>query len=39
VVAFLSGFERIIDPARELLNFYRRLAQARVQFGLLQAVT
>lgn len=39
VVAFLSGFERIIDPARELLNFYRRLAQARVQFGLLEAVT
>lgn len=38
VVAFLSGFERITDPARELLNFYRRLAQARVQFGLLQAV-
>lgn len=38
VVAFLSGFERIADPARELLNFYRRLAQARVQFGLLLAV-
>lgn len=38
VVAFLSGFERITDPARELLNFYRRLAQARVQLGLLQAV-
>lgn len=39
VVAFLSGFERVADPSRELLNFYRRLAQARVQFGLLRAVT
>jgi ABC-type bacteriocin/lantibiotic exporter with double-glycine peptidase domain len=39
VVAFLSGLERITDPARELLNFYRRLAQARVQFGLLEAAT
>lgn len=39
IVAFLSGFERILDPTRELLNFYRRMRQTRVQYQLiLQAV-
>ena len=35
VVAFISGFEKIMDPARELLNFYRRMAQIRVQYRLI----
>ena len=35
VVAFISGFEKIMDPARELLNFYRRMAQMRVQYRLI----
>ncbi|MDA0218675.1 MAG: ABC transporter ATP-binding protein [Proteobacteria bacterium] len=37
VVAFISGFEKIMDPARELLNFYRRMAQMRVQYRLIVA--
>lgn len=36
IVAFLSGYERMIDPARDLLNFYRRLAIMRVQYGLVR---
>jgi len=36
VVAFISGFERIIEPARELLNFYRQQSQMRVQYGLIR---
>ena len=35
VVAFISGYEKIMDPARELLNFYRRMAQMRVQYRLI----
>ena len=35
VVAFASGFERLIDPARELLGFYRRWSQMRVQHRLI----
>ncbi len=35
VVAFISGFERIIEPARELLNFYRQQSQMRVQYVLM----
>ncbi len=38
VVAFMSGFERISEPARELMNFYRQQAQMRVQYRLLQEV-
>ena len=37
VVAFISGFEKIMGPARELLNFYRRMAQMRVQYRLIVA--
>ncbi|MCR9218718.1 MAG: ABC transporter ATP-binding protein [Alphaproteobacteria bacterium] len=36
IVAFLSGLEKVSDPARELLNFYRQLSQARVQYGQLR---
>jgi ABC-type bacteriocin/lantibiotic exporter with double-glycine peptidase domain len=36
IVAFLSGFERLVDPARELLGFYRRVSQMRVQYGLVR---
>jgi ABC-type bacteriocin/lantibiotic exporter with double-glycine peptidase domain len=38
VVAFMSGFERISEPARELMNFYRQQSQMRVQYRLLQEV-
>lgn len=36
LVAFLSGLEKVADPARELLNFYRQLSQSRVQYGVLR---
>ena len=35
VVAFMSGFERLTSPIRDLINFYRRLSQVRVQYQLL----
>jgi len=31
VVAFISGFERLADPLRELIAFYRLAAQSRVR--------
>ncbi len=34
IVAFMSGYERMTGPVRDLLNFYRRLAMMRVQYGL-----
>ena len=34
IVAFMSGYQRMTDPARDLLNFYRRLAMMRVQYCL-----
>lgn len=37
IVAFISGYERVIDPLRQLLNFYRRLSQMRVQYAMLPA--
>ncbi len=36
IVAFSSGYDKMSDPARELLNFYRRLAMMRVQYGLVR---
>ena len=36
VVAFISGYDKMSDPARELLNFYRRLSMMRVQYGLVR---
>ncbi|SLN62544.1 ABC transporter transmembrane domain-containing protein [Oceanibacterium hippocampi] len=35
VVAFMSGFDRLADPMRELLNFYRIAAQADVQHRMI----
>jgi len=35
LVAFVTGFEKIMDPARQLLDFYRRAAQMRVQYRLI----
>jgi ABC-type bacteriocin/lantibiotic exporter with double-glycine peptidase domain len=31
LVAFVSGFEKLSDPIRELINFYRTCAQSNVQ--------
>ncbi|MDI1288114.1 MAG: hypothetical protein PSV46_27295 [Reyranella sp.] len=35
IVAFMSGYERMTNPTRDLLNFYRRLSMMRVQYRLL----
>ncbi len=35
IVAFISGFERISSPLRELIGFYRIAAQANVQHDLI----
>lgn len=35
IVAFISGFERISSPLRELIGFYRVAAQANVQHKLI----
>ena len=35
VVAFVSGFERLSGPLRDLLNFYREYEQARVQHRMI----
>ena len=34
IVAFMSGYERMTNPVRDLLNFYRRLSTMRVQYRL-----
>lgn len=34
IVAFMSGYERMTSPTRDLLNFYRRLSMMRVQYRL-----
>jgi ABC-type multidrug transport system fused ATPase/permease subunit len=36
IVAFLSGFEKISEPWRELVAFYRRWSDARVKYGLVR---
>ena len=35
IVAFVSGFERISGPLRDLLNFYREYEQAKVQLQMI----
>ncbi len=35
VVAFISGFERLGNPLRELMAYYRVAAQANVQHGMI----
>lgn len=34
IVAFMSGYERMTNPVRDLLNFYRRQSTMRVQYRL-----
>lgn len=34
IVAFMSGYERMTNPVRDLLNFYRRQSMMRVQYKL-----
>ena len=35
MVAFISGFQRLADPSRELLAYYRLAAETRVQYRLI----
>lgn len=35
VVAFISGFERMADPARQLLAYYRLASESQVKYRLL----
>ena len=35
IVAFISGFEKISAPVRELVSFYRVAEQARVQHDMI----
>jgi ABC-type bacteriocin/lantibiotic exporter with double-glycine peptidase domain len=35
VVAFISGFERMADPSRQLLAYYRLAAETQVQYRLI----
>jgi len=35
ILAFVSGFERLVAPARELIAFYRQAAQAGVQHDMI----
>ncbi|TCR65682.1 ABC transporter ATP-binding protein [Bosea sp. BK604] len=35
VVAFISGLERLSNPMRDLLNFYREYQQAKVQYEMI----
>ena len=35
VVAFLSGFDKIVDPSRQLVAFFRSMSSIRVQFELI----
>jgi len=39
IVSFMSGYERMTGPARDLLNFYRRLSMMNVQYALVSAVS
>jgi ABC-type bacteriocin/lantibiotic exporter with double-glycine peptidase domain len=36
IVAFLSGFDKISEPWRELVAFYRRASDARIKYQLLR---
>lgn len=39
IVAFISGFDRLRAPSRELLSFYRLWSQMRVQYRLFREAT
>lgn len=36
VMAFVSGYGRMNDPARQLLNFYRRMSMMTVQYDMVR---
>jgi ABC-type bacteriocin/lantibiotic exporter with double-glycine peptidase domain len=36
IVAFVSGFEKVADPWRDLVGYYRRSSDARVKYGLVR---
>ncbi len=36
IVAFVSGFEKISEPWRELVSFYRRASDARIKYRLVR---
>jgi ABC-type bacteriocin/lantibiotic exporter with double-glycine peptidase domain len=35
IVAFISGFDRLADPARQLINFYRVMEQTKVRHAMI----
>jgi ABC-type bacteriocin/lantibiotic exporter with double-glycine peptidase domain len=35
LVAFVSGFERMADPSRQLINFYRQASETRIKYRML----
>jgi ABC-type bacteriocin/lantibiotic exporter with double-glycine peptidase domain len=35
IVAFISGFERMADPSRELIAYYRLASESQVQYRLI----
>lgn len=36
IVAFISGYERLMGPARDILGFYRRMSAMRIQYRLIR---
>lgn len=36
IVAFISGYERLTGPARDILGFYRRMSAMRIQYRLIR---
>ena len=36
IVAFISGLQRIAEPGRMLVSFFRQLTEARVRYGLIR---
>lgn len=39
IVAFISGYQRMTDPVRELIKFYRQMSVMRVQYALVYQAT
>jgi ABC-type bacteriocin/lantibiotic exporter with double-glycine peptidase domain len=35
IVAFISGFERMADPSRQLIAYYRLASESQVQYRLI----
>ncbi|GAB5486248.1 MAG: hypothetical protein Pars93KO_26820 [Parasphingorhabdus sp.] len=35
IVAFLSGFQRFVEPVKGMIGFYRNAAQANVHYMLI----